>query len=143
MCPSTATLWNSLWLHRRQSSGKKMFNTFKLPAAVLLASTLVNPVHANAEADATATGNWITSWFASPQPIWGADFVLPTNIPDSLHQQTVREIVKISAGGRRVRVVLSNRYGTQPLVIGEVHVAFSSDGAAIVKDSDRVLTFAG
>jgi lysophospholipase L1-like esterase len=69
--------------------------------------------------------------------------VLPTNIPDSLHQQTVREIVKISAGGRRVRVVLSNRYGTQPLVIGEVHVAFSSDGAAIVKDSDRVLTFAG
>jgi hypothetical protein len=40
-----------------------------------------------------------------------------------------------------VRVVLSNEYGSQPLVIGAAHIALSDSGAAIKAGSDRALTF--
>ena len=47
--------------------------------------------------------------------------------------QTLRQIVRTSIGGERVRVVLSNAFGTEPLAIG----------AAIVPTSVRELRFSG
>jgi hypothetical protein len=79
---------------------------------------------------AMAAEQWQTSWYAAPQPGWDAGFALPTNMPPALHDQTVRESLRLSAGGRRVRVVLSNRYGTEPLVIGEARLARTVAGAA-------------
>lgn len=112
-------------------------HTLKVPVAALLALTLAAPL------PAAAVDNWVTSWFASPQPIWDADFVLPTNIPGDLHGQTVREIIQISTGGRRVRVVLSNRYGKAALAIGEVHLALSQAGPRIAGKTNRIVTFNG
>jgi hypothetical protein len=89
------------------------------------------------------TGDWIETWTASPQPIWSADFFAPINIPRSLRYQTVRQIATITLGGTRVRVVLSNEYGSEPLVIGAAHVAVAGQGGAIVPGSDRALTFSG
>lgn len=66
---------------------------------------------------------WTATWTASPQASWGADFPLPTGVPAVLEQQTVRETARISVGGARVRIVLSNRYGTQPVLIGAARVA--------------------
>ena len=43
----------------------------------------------------------------------------------------------------RVRVRLSNAYGTSGLVIGSAHVAISAGGASISRRTDRVLTFNG
>lgn len=86
---------------------------------------------------------WISTWTASPQPGWDASFVLPTGMPEALQDQTLRETVKISVGGSRLRVVLSNKYGTQPLVIGRAQVARSVGSDAIDPSSDRRLTFAG
>jgi lysophospholipase L1-like esterase len=60
-----------------------------------------------------------------------------------LHDQTVRQIVRVSVGGERVRVVLTNAYGTVPLTIGAAHVALHGEDAAIVEASARALTFAG
>ena len=37
--------------------------------------------------------------------------------------------------------MLSNEYGTRPLVVGAAHVAVSDKGAAIEAASDRTLTF--
>lgn len=111
-----------------------------IPLAALLAVTLTSPA---AIAASPATAHWVTSWYASPQPLWGQEFVLPTNIPRSLHGQTVREVVKVSAGGKRIRLVFSNRYGTTPLQIGEVRVAMSYEGAAIIRKSDTLVTFNG
>ena len=68
-------------------------------------------------------GDWVTSWYASPQPTWGKDFVLPVGVPTVLENQTVRETVQVSAGGQRLRLVFSNRYGTEPVTIGGVTVA--------------------
>lgn len=92
----------------------------------------------------TPASGWTASWFASPQPVWdNAGFVLPTGMPAELHGKTVRETLMLSLGGQRLRVVLSNRYGTQPLVIGAVHVALAAGGARIRQGSDRALAFGG
>ena len=65
---------------------------------------------------------WITSWYAAPQPRWDAAFVLPTNVPAYFNNQSLRENVRLSAGGQRIRLVFSNRYGKAPVLIGEVRV---------------------
>ena len=57
--------------------------------------------------------------------------------------QTLRQIVRVSLGGERVRVVLSNAFGTEPLVVSAAHIALRADEAAIVPASDRALTFGG
>lgn len=86
---------------------------------------------------------WVTSWYASPQPRWEDGFVLPTKLPSQLCNQTVRQLARVSVGGQRVRVVLSNAYGTEPLVIGAAHLALAGEGSSIVAGSDRALSFEG
>jgi lysophospholipase L1-like esterase len=110
------------------------FRIIRYLAAAVLA--LAVPVSAHAE-------DWIGTWTASVQPVWEPDFPVPTNIPRNLWKQTIRQTVPASIGGKRVRVVLSNEYGTQPLLIGAAHVALSDKDAAIVAGSDRKLTFGG
>lgn len=66
-----------------------------------------------------------------------------SNLPASFADQTVRMVVRVSLGGRRVRVDLSNMAGAQPLEIGAAHVALHKGGGEIVGGTDRVLTFGG
>ncbi|MGK5078678.1 SGNH/GDSL hydrolase family protein [Janthinobacterium sp. HLX7-2] len=111
-----------------------------LPATALLALALTAPVHA---AEPEAAPNWVASWTASPQAVWGAHFLFPTNVPAVLHGQTVRQVARVSVGGQRVRIVLSNAYGHVPLHIGAASVALADNGSAIRPHSLRMLTFAG
>ncbi|HEL4110260.1 TPA: SGNH/GDSL hydrolase family protein [Stenotrophomonas maltophilia] len=74
-------------------------------------------------AGAAPAPHWVASWQASPQPVWGADFLFPTLVPATLQDQTFRQTARISLGGPRLRVRLSNAYGTQPLRIGAASVA--------------------
>jgi len=69
--------------------------------------------------------------------------VLPANVPAVLHGQTVRQVARISVGGPRVRIVLSNAYGKVPLRIGAATVALAASASAIEAGSLRTLTFAG
>jgi lysophospholipase L1-like esterase len=82
--------------------------------------------------DETQSKRWVSTWIASPQI---TDQVFEFN------NQTLRQIVHTSIGGDYVRVRLSNTFGVQPITLGEVHIALSSEGAAIVPGSDRLLTF--
>ena len=63
--------------------------------------------------------------------------------PLNFNNQTLRQIVHASIGGDRVRVVLSNAFGSAPLSVGAAHLALREKDAAIAPKSDRVLTFAG
>jgi lysophospholipase L1-like esterase len=63
--------------------------------------------------------------------------------PATLNNQTIRQIVHTSIGGSRVRVVLSNAFGTAPVQIGGAHVALRDKEAAIVAGSARPLLFSG
>jgi hypothetical protein len=75
--------------------------------------------------------------------VWDADFFAPVGIPRALRNQTLRQIARVSLGDSRVRVVISNEYGSSPLVIGAAHVALADHGVTIVPGSDRALTFSG
>ncbi|ARQ89618.1 SGNH/GDSL hydrolase family protein [Stenotrophomonas maltophilia] len=86
-----------------------------LTAAVLIALS--------GAASAAPAPHWVASWQASPQPIWGAEFLFPTLVPAALQDQTFRQTARISLGGPRLRIRLSNAYGTQPLRIGAASVA--------------------
>nr|WP_240039479.1 SGNH/GDSL hydrolase family protein [Achromobacter aloeverae] len=86
---------------------------------------------------------WVATWQASPQPIWGADFLFPVNVPPVLHNQTVRQVARISLGGQRLRIVLSNTYGSQPLTVGKATVAQPKQGGEVVAGSLRTVTFGG
>lgn len=56
----------------------------------------------------------------------------------SFENQTVRQIVQITAGGTRVCIRLSNEYGVGPLIIGFAHIAFRSKVASIVAETECV-----
>lgn len=61
----------------------------------------------------------------------------------NFNNQTLRQIVRTSIGGDRIRVVFSNVFGTSPLLIGAAHVALGGAESAIVPASDRALAFSG
>jgi lysophospholipase L1-like esterase len=63
--------------------------------------------------------------------------------PLNFKNQTLRQIVHASLGGDRLRVVLSNAFGTVPLEVGAAHVALRDKDAAIQAKTDRPLTFGG
>src|SRR5688572_17781023 len=63
--------------------------------------------------------------------------------PVTLNNQTLRQIVRTSIGGSRVRIVLSNAFGTAPIEIGAGHVALRDKDATVVAASTKALTFSG
>ncbi len=77
---------------------------------------------------------------APPGPPGGGRGGVP---PATVSNQTVRQIVHASLGGSRVRVVLSNAFGTAPIEIGGAHVALRDKDAAIVAATGKMLTFGG
>lgn len=109
-----------------------------LAAAFALAATLSGPSLALAEDQ-----NWVGTWMASPQPIWGSDFPFPTKIPASVGDRTFRQFAKISLGGSRVRLVFSNAYGDQPMRIGGASVGLAGEDNAVEAGTFRKITFGG
>lgn len=88
-------------------------------------------------APALADG-WSRSWMAAPQAASA-----PTDKHLDLADRTVRQVVRISSGGQRIRLRLSNEMSVQPLEVGAVHVAMAGENGAIVPGSDHVVTFEG
>ncbi|TLP78614.1 SGNH/GDSL hydrolase family protein [Pseudomonas nitroreducens] len=87
-------------------------------------------------------GHWQATWSASPQRTWGKEVPLPLGVPPVIGNHTLRQSVKLSLGGQRVRVALSNAYGSQPVAIGGVAVALAASAGQLDGPSRR-LTFAG
>jgi lysophospholipase L1-like esterase len=63
--------------------------------------------------------------------------------PTTLNNQTIRQIVRTSIGGNRVRVVLSNAFGTAPIQIGAGNVALRDKESMVVASSVKPLTVGG
>jgi lysophospholipase L1-like esterase len=62
--------------------------------------------------------------------------------PVTIDNQTIRQVVRASIGGSRVRVVLSNVFGTAPLEIGAAHIGLRQADASLA-GAARPLTFSG
>jgi lysophospholipase L1-like esterase len=93
-----------------------------------------------ATASASDSAHWIATWGAAqiPGPAIGT-------VPPAPHfsRQTLRELIRVSAGGTRVRVRLSNEYGSRPLVIGSAFLAIADSHGKVRLDTSRQLTFQG
>ena len=77
---------------------------------------------------------WVGTWAAAPALAEGfAGFA----------NHTIRLNPRVSMGGDRLRVRISNAYGHRPLQIGAATVAWRDKGPVIVPGSDRKLTFGG
>jgi lysophospholipase L1-like esterase len=61
----------------------------------------------------------------------------------SFVNQTIRETVRVSIGGTRIRLRLTNEYGTKPLAIGAVRVALADDTGNIRVGTERPVLFSG
>lgn len=63
--------------------------------------------------------------------------------PVTVSNQTLRQIVRVSIGGPRVRVVLSNAFGTAPVTIGAADIGLREADAKVVASSVKPITFDG
>jgi lysophospholipase L1-like esterase len=84
---------------------------------------------------------WVTSWAAAPMasvppPIFGP-------LPFSVNNQTIRQVLHLSAGGGRLRIRLSNEYGSKPLTVGAATVALVRADGSVDRSTVHKLTFAG
>ena len=85
-------------------------------------------------------GDWVATWGASPFAFLSFNNAPP---PPPFNNQTVREVVRISVGGRFVRVRFSNEIGKTPLKIGAASIAVVDKESAIKPATLRKLTFGG
>jgi GDSL-like lipase/acylhydrolase family protein len=106
--------------------------------ALLTAAVLVAIAPA---ASADRDRGWVATWGTVAHPLGPLPDGSP--FPSGFDGQSVRNIVHVSAGGRAVRLRLTNRYGDQPVRLDAVHVGIQREGAALVPGSDRVVTFSG
>jgi len=88
---------------------------------------------------AASPNAWIATWATSPQ----------SGTPDprepllNIDNQTVRERVRSSIGGSRIRLRFSNEFGSSPLLIGAATVAIPTNASTIKEESIRNVTFEG
>jgi len=81
---------------------------------------------------------WVGTWATSPQAPYSSG-VSATGFTD----QTVRDIVHVHTAGSAIRIRLSNTFGTTPLTLGAVQVAYAGTGAQTITGTNRVVTFHG
>ncbi|QFZ19377.1 SGNH/GDSL hydrolase family protein [Saccharothrix syringae] len=116
------------------------------PAAGAQSATAAQPATGAQSATAAQPGaharGWVAAWAASP--VVGS--AVPWNscpAGEGLADQTVRNVVFTSAGGRFARVRLTNAFGTKPLKVGRTSVAVQAAGDAAVPGTLRAVTFGG
>jgi lysophospholipase L1-like esterase len=90
-----------------------------------------------------AQDRWVPTWTTAqllartPPPNANA------SAPRGYNNQTIRMIVRSSIGGNRVRVKLSNAFGSAPVTVGAAHIALRAKDSAIAPGTDRPLAFNG
>ena len=115
---------------------------------VITASVAVTPARAQSPPHGQHwVGTWSTAQVAllPPESPDSAQAAGPQGQPVRVNDQTLRQVVRVSIGGSRIRVALSNTFGTEPLYVGAAHVALSEgDGQiAALSSASSALTFDG
>jgi lysophospholipase L1-like esterase len=86
-------------------------------------------------------GEWVQTWGAAPLPPTPAQGPFPAT--PAFANQTIRQTIRASLGGQRVRVRFTNEYGTKPLVIGAARVALADEKGNIQAGTERPVLFSG
>jgi lysophospholipase L1-like esterase len=105
--------------------------------ALILAAALAWSLAGSLAAAQTAaqTAPWLPAWTASPEP---------SDHPEkTIADQTLRQVVRLGADGRGVRIEISNAYGKSDLHIDRASLAARAAGAAIRPETLTAVTFSG
>ena len=86
-----------------------------------------------------SAADWVQTWGAAPLPPSPAMGPFPAT--PAFENQTVRQTIRVSVGGPRLRLRLTNEYGTKPLAIGAVRVALSDEKGNIRPGTERPVLF--
>lgn len=113
--------------------------TRRIFAAALFIGACTLLVSATYSAPSQKGNRWVGTWATSPFLADAGNTPPAPGFKDS----TLRQIVHVSIGGRQIRVRFSNAFGASPLTISSAHVAVSSSGSAIRRETDKPLTFHG
>lgn len=86
--------------------------------------------------------NWVGTWTTAQQ------LVEPGNLPPSpgLSGNSLRQIVQVSVGGKKIRLKFSNEFGTEPTEIKAVEIALAKSAGAtafVYENTTKSLTFNG
>ena len=86
-----------------------------------------------------AQRSWVSSWAAAQIPIDPKD-----SLPSG-QDLTLRQLIRVSAGGGAIRLRISNAFGNAPLEIRGIHLAraASVSSSRIDVATDKVVTFNG
>ena len=85
------------------------------------------------------TTEWVATWATSPQALDPS----PNDPLTKIDGQTVRERVRVSLGGAKIRIRLSNECGSAPVLVGAATVAMPTAAESIEAGSARAITFGG
>lgn len=82
---------------------------------------------------------WVGTWSTAPQ------LVEPNNMPPApgLTNNTLRQVVCVSIGGKKLRFRFSNEFSKSPVAMKSVEIAVSKGGSDIDPKSVKKLTFGG
>ena len=93
---------------------------------------------------ARAAPVWMESWAASPAPpMPAATGAAAKQYNPGFDNQTLVQVVRLSAGGRRLRIRFTNEYGQSPLAIGAARLGVLDQDGQLVAGSERILVFGG
>jgi len=87
-----------------------------------------------------ARADWITSWTAAPLPPNPGPGAFAT---PSWTNRTIRQTLRLSAGGTALRVRLTNAFGAAPLKVGAARIALLDDSGKEIPGSAHILRFGG
>jgi lysophospholipase L1-like esterase len=81
--------------------------------------------------------NWVGTWAAAPMacPVRSGE--------PSAGDSTYRNVMRVSIGGKALRVVLTNEFGNGDLTVGAAHVALDAGDGSMKRGTDHALTFGG
>jgi lysophospholipase L1-like esterase len=89
---------------------------------------------------APAQAEWVASWTAAPHAPLGTEGPFAAASYDNV---TLSQIVRVSEGGKKLRVKFSNRYGPAPLEIGAARIVQIDAGGREIAGTSRTLSFGG
>lgn len=115
---------------------------------MVLVAGLVPPLPGGPEASArpvaAPSASWSQSWGTAMQrPLAAGEDDGPNWSTAGFGDHSLRQVVRLSTGGTRIRIRLSNRYGTAPLRVAAGVVGRSAGGAKVWPGTATALTFGG
>lgn len=131
--------------HTAFHSVRRLFAALSRQTAALLTATVISflllsaACHGLRQEERPAALTWVGTWSTAQQ------LVEPRNLPPEpgLSGNTLRQVVRVSLGGSRLRMRFSNAFSSQPVTVKAVHIAASAGGSGIDPATDRALRFNG